>query len=277
MFWGGVADLICSCWLIKWFKLILLLKKHKTNRTQITNSTLDGKCVKPKTYWTKLPELINWCHFLFVFQGSWRWRFPGRISTMTLWLPRWTVCTCWLFLEPVSDDLCALWTDSCPMRPLHHQISQSHARLLTFVGWPLSCRVRLSDVSEWSHMTLLMFIRIKDHEALRWIRQTWDQTRSEYGTRSGAGSHDHRDTQRQLPSWMFVLIAETSSHPLNCQQCCFCSQSEVQHLLNKACWLVWSGDGASTYCHTCRWRSVCSHMLCVCSSWVWAENVSIQR
>lgn len=37
-----------------------------------------------------------------IFQGSWHWRFPGRISTMMLWWPHWMVCICSSFLELVS-------------------------------------------------------------------------------------------------------------------------------------------------------------------------------
>lgn len=51
----------------------------------------NGKYIKP-------PEN----HSLWVFQGSWRWRSPGRTCTTMLWWPPWMVCTCWLFLELVG-------------------------------------------------------------------------------------------------------------------------------------------------------------------------------
>lgn len=50
------------------------------------------------------------------FQGSWHWRFPGRISTTMLSWPRWMVCICSSCLEPVSpSDLKVItWVDLYP-------------------------------------------------------------------------------------------------------------------------------------------------------------------
>ena len=76
-----------------------------------------------------------------MFQGSWRWRFPGRTFTTMLWSPRWMVCTCSLFLEPVSNAITCLNFCQVVRHQMYPQIFMSYSPCTK--TWRRSCQVTL--------------------------------------------------------------------------------------------------------------------------------------
>lgn len=92
--------------------------KHKHTKSWTNHQHLEDFC---KGWDVEHFPFDNQKESVFVFQGSWLWKSPGRTSTMMLWLPHWRVFTFWSSLEPVSY---AEFADKHLSRQVSHEVEE---------------------------------------------------------------------------------------------------------------------------------------------------------